>query len=195
MIAVRRHRRLATALAGTIGIVSFFLIASAGIWLAVLAGIGIIYWVRDVRNIRGDAPKWLNFVVGAALWVALGIGAVSLRTWADRYFSHVGLSFWGGISLALALVFIGFGAWIYLAVPSDRVITRWQQMPWDLGALCALLPLGIAILIAFVALALIPDAGWAQAVFLLGGALGLVALVLFFWQPRWIKPDWMKAQD
>jgi len=68
-------------------------------------------------------------------------------------------------------------------------------MPWDLGALCALLPLGVAILLMFVALSLVPDVGWSQALFLLGGALALVILVLFFWQPNWIKPGWMKGQE
>jgi len=182
-------------LAVTVGIVSFLLIAPAGIWLAALAAIGMIYWVRDIRNISGERPKWLNFVAGAVIWLALGVAVYSLRGWADQSLSHVGISFWAGASLALALVFIGFGCWIYLRVPSDRVVARWQQMPWDLGVMCAFLPMGVAILLAFVALALVPSATWAQALFLFSSALALVTLVLFFWQPQWIKPNWMKDQE
>jgi hypothetical protein len=188
-------RRLATALAVVVGIVSYLLIIQVRVGLGFMAAAGIVYWVRDVRNRNGEQPKWLNLAIGAVVWLGLAVAALSLRGWADQHFSHVDISIWAGLALALAAFFVSFGLWIYLRVPSDRAIARWQQMPWDLGALCGLLPGGVAILLMFIALALIPSETWAQLIFFVGGGFAVVALILFVWQPVWIKPGWMKEQE
>lgn len=141
-----------------------------------LAAFGIITWVRDVRNVGGNGPKWLSLALGSAAWLGVGVGAYLLHRWADRYLSHLGISFWGGLFVVVALFLIGTGAWLYLHVPSERGIARWEQMPWDLGVMCGILPVGVAALLLSFPL-LFVGATWAWLVFWLGMTVGLSSTV------------------
>lgn len=156
------------------------------------------YWLRDVRRSPpgSSGPNWRSFFLGSAVWIGVAIGALLLKSWLSRHPPHAANDVAVGAALLLAfgIVCIGYGIYGYRGHPSQRVIERWAELDSLMpifGMFSAAIPLGVTTAILGAALIVNhPDVFGPLIIFAI--VLGGVATLLLFWQPRWLKPAWLR---
>lgn len=188
-------------LGGLIGIavsavvLSFQLALSLYFGFLVLVGVG--FWLNDVRRSPSGtaAPNWRSFFTGAAVWIGLGIGALLYRNWlAGLPANAVSPSAVGAALLVFGIALVAVGLYAFRGSPSQRVIERWDQLDGPLpifGLFSASLPLGVAL--AFFGAALIFNRpGVFGPLVMIIIPLVFAGTLLLIWQPRWLKPPWLR---
>jgi hypothetical protein len=172
-------------------VLSFQLALSPYFGFLVLVGVG--FWLNDVRRSPPGAsgPNWRSFLLGAAVWIGLGVGALLYRNWLVNLPANaVSPSAMGAALLVFGIALVAVGVYAFRGSPSQRVIERWDQLD-VFGLFSASLPLGVAI--AFLGAALIfnrPDVFGPLLVIII--PLVFAGTLLLIWQPRWLKPPWLR---
>ena len=174
---------------------SFQLALSPYFGFLVLVGVG--FWLNDVRKSPSGAsgPNWRSFFMGAAIWIGLGVGALLYRNWlAGLPANAVSPSAVGAALLVFGIALVAVGLYAFRGSPSQRVIERWDQLDGPVpifGLFSASLPLGVAI--AFFGAALIfnrPAVFGPLLVIII--PLAFAGALLLIWQPRFLKPPWLR---
>jgi len=176
-------------------VLSFQLALSPYFGLLVLVGVG--FWLNDVRRSPPGAsgPNWRSFFLGAAVWIGLGVGTLLYRNWlANLPVNAASPSAVGAALLLFGIALIAVGVYAFRGSPSLRVVERWDQLDGPVpifGLFSASLPLGVAV--AFFGAALIfnrPDVFGPLLVIII--PLVFAGTLLLIWQPRWLKPPWLR---
>jgi len=174
---------------------SFQLALSPYFGILVLVGVG--FWLNDVRRSPPgtSGPNWRSFFTGVAVWTGLGIGALLYRNWlANLPANAVSQSAIGAALRVFGIALVAVGVYAFRASPSQRVIERWDQLDGPVpifGGFSAAPSLGVAI--AFFGAALIfnrPDVFGPFLVIVI--PLAFAGTLLLIWQPRWLKPPWLR---
>jgi hypothetical protein len=166
-------------------------------FFAFLVLAGVTLWLRDVRRspTGSSGPNWRSFLVGAASWIALAIGAVLFKKWLESVPPGAASpSVMAACLLGFGIVLVAFGLYGYRGHPSKQVIARWAELDGYMPMFAwfsAALPLGIAIAILGVLL-LKPSETFVPWIMIPFTGLTFAGIVLLIWQPKWAKPPWLR---